>query len=216
MENLQNRKLKMILLIAFVLVVSVGIAYAALSATLTITFGNVVQNKLTWNVAFDTTSTTVTPTLVGSSATGRSCGNATVAADSVTVANTTLSKPGDACIYKLTIKNSGDIDASLASVVPTAPTSTTCTPTSASASASAKLVCGNITYQLVKTASPNNTTYAITTTNLTTGTALAKATSSTSPTTMDTYLVVQYTGSSLASTATTQTGAKFTLTFNQV
>ncbi len=209
-----KRNYKLGLIAVVVALCSIAIAYAALSTTLTITFNKVTQNALSWDVAFDTTTTSVTATKVGSSDTGRSCGAATVAATTVTVADTTLSKPGDGCIYKLPIRNNGTVDATLASVTATAPGSTSCTPTNASGSASAKLVCGNITYQLVKTATANTSTYAITTTNLTTGTALAKKSGSTA-TSMDTYLVVQYTGTSLASTATTQTGAKFTLVFNQ-
>ena len=87
--------------------VSMTVAYAALSATLNITINKVTQNAVTWNVAFATG--TVTPTVGGTGDVGRSCGNATVTATTVTVSNTTLSKPDDSCTYQLTIKNNGKV-----------------------------------------------------------------------------------------------------------
>jgi len=202
-ENMQDRmhNLKFLLLLSMILVVGVVVAYAALSTTLTITFGNVTQNALTWNVAF--TAGTVNGTPGGTSATGRSCGAATVTANSVSVAATTLSKPGDSCTYALTVKNTGGIAASLSSLKPTAPTSTTCgTTQNASSSAGAKLVCGNITYEI--------TTDSAGATPLKTGSTIAASTGS-----QAVYLVVKYTGSGVNSSAVTQTGAKFTFVYGQ-
>ena len=180
----------------------VGIAYAALSTTLTITTNKVTQNALTWNVAF--TTGTVNATVGGTSATGRTCGAATVTANAVTVADTTLSKPGDSCTYALTIKNTGGIVAKLGTLVPTKPTESgvTCTLTSASTSAGASMVCGNLTYKITTDATGN--------TPLKTDTTIAASTGS-----QAVYLIVSYTGSSLNSSAVTQTGGKFTFTYNQ-
>lgn len=192
--------LKFLLLLSAILVVGVVVAYAALSTTLTITFGNVTQNALTWNVAF--TTGTVNGTAGGTSGTGRSCGAATVTANSVSVAATTLSKPGDSCTYALQIKNTGGIAAKIDSIKPTAPSGVTCTITNASSSASAQMVCGNLTYKLAASADGA--------TALKTGTNLA-ATSGTQAA----YLIVSYTGTGLNSSAVTQTGGKITIVYGQ-
>ena len=194
MVEQKKQNLKFVLLVAAVLVLGMGIAFAALSTTLTITFNNVTQNALTWNVAFQGSSATATAD--GTSATGRSCGTATITASSVTVADTTLSKPGDKCTYTLTVKNSGTVDANLATITPTAPTSTAC-----SIATSGNLVCGNITYKLTSDSSGS--------TLLPTGTTLAAGASQTI------YLIAMYNADTLQSTAVTQSGAKFSLNYTQ-
>lgn len=201
-----KKKYSIFLGAAVMSIFAIVIAYAALSATLTITTNKITQNALTWNVGFATG--TVNATAVGTSATGRTCGAATATANSITIADTTLSKPEDACIWKFTIKNTGGIAAKLNSIVPTEPTSITCTKTNASASAGAQMVCGNLTYSINSAASNSGTT--ITKTPLKTGGTLA-ATSGT----LDVYLVVQYTGTSLNSSAVTHSGGKFTFTYAQ-
>ena len=143
------RKKYTIFLIAVIAAIcGVAIAYSALSTTLTITTNKITQNALTWNVAF--TTGTVNGTAGGTGTTGRSCGQATVNATSITVADTTLSKPEDSCTYAFTIKNTGGIAAKLGSIVPTKPTESgvTCTITNASTSAGASMVCGNLTYKI--------------------------------------------------------------------
>ena len=183
-------------------VCGVGIAYAALSTTLTITTNKVTQNALTWNVAF--TTGTVNATVGGTGSAGRSCGAATVTANSVTVADTTLSKPGDSCTYALTIKNTGGIDAKLGTLTGTKPTDqgVTCTVNNASTSAGASMVCGNLTYKITTDAAGN--------TPLKTNTTIAKTSGS-----QAVYLIVSYTGTELNTSAVTQTGGKFTFTYNQ-
>lgn len=177
-------------------IIGLTVAYAALSTNLTITTGNVKQNALTWNVGFDTTSTTVAATAAGTSATGRTCGDATVAAGAVTIADTTLSKPGDACTWALTVKNAGDIAATLSSANGTAPSGVTC-----GTNTTGKMVCGNITYTLTSDAAGS--------TIITTGTTLNSKAS------QAVYLKAEYTGTTLNATAVTQTGAKFTLVYGQ-
>ena len=54
-----TNKLYIMLAIVLVAVVVLGVAYAAMSTVLTINAGKVTQNALSWNVAFDTASTTV-------------------------------------------------------------------------------------------------------------------------------------------------------------
>ena len=207
-NSFMRKKYSSMLLVALVSVLTVGIAYAALSSTLTVTMNKVTQNALSFGPTISSCSKTND---VGTSATGRTCGaiSATSGSTAVTVADTTLSKPEDACVYKCTIQNpTGYIPAKINSIVPTAPTSTTCgTITNASSSASAAMVCGNITYGIYATASVSGTT--ITTTNFTTGQTLA------ANSTKDFYLVVRYSGTELNSSAVTQSAGKFTFTFGQ-
>lgn len=192
---------KLLSIVGAVLLVLVGVtvAYAALSATLSITINKVTQSGMEWNVAFETGN--VTATEGGTSATGRSCGTATATASTVTVADTTLSKPGDSCTYALTIKNTGGIDATLATITPNQPTGATCTTSGAS------MVCGaqnkELTYKL--------TTDAAGTTLLTTGGPVLAAQTGTLPV----YLVIEYTGTQTNSTAVEQTSGGFTLVYNQ-
>ncbi len=196
-----NKKLKMLLLVVAVLLVGISVAYAALSATLNVTVNKVTQNAGSFNVVFYNTGSSVAATNVGgTSATGRSCGTATITSSSVTIADTQLSKPDDSCQYTLTLKNIGTITAKLASITPTSPSGTTC-----STSSGARMVCG---------ASGKEITYTITTdtgasTLLTTSTS--QVTSFAANATLTVYLTAKYTGSSLNSTAVNQTGASFTL-----
>ncbi len=186
---------ELVTILAFVVTVIVGItvAYAALSTTLTVTSSKVTQNALTWNVGF--TGTSATASVGGTSATGRTCGTATITSSTVTVADTTLSKPDDSCTYTLTVKNSGTISAKLSSITPTAPSSTTCGTANGG-----KLICGNISYTLASNTSG---------TTLATGGAINAGASQTM------YLIIKYTGSSVNSSPVTQSGASFSLVYSQ-
>jgi len=186
---------KFALIVAVTSIFGIAIAYAALSTSLTVTANKVTQNALSWNVGFVTG--TVTATAGGTSSTGRTCGSATVAATSVTVADTTLSKPDDSCLYKLQVTNAGGIAASLGSVTPTKPTSTTCGTASGGT-----MVCGNITYKLTTDASSST---VVSSSNFSLAAGATK----------DLYLLVKYTGTSVNSSAVTQSAGKFTLVFNQ-
>ena len=190
----KNENLKFMALVAVVILLGVGIAYAALSTTLTVTFGKVTQNALTWKVGF--TGSSATGTRSGTSATGTSCGTATITESAVTVADTTLSKPDDKCTWTLTVKNSGTVGAKLSSITPAAPSSVTCNPIS-----SGNMVCGNITYML--TSDSGGSTVLPTNTNLAAGAS------------QTIYLVAKYNAAGVQSAAITQTGAKFTLVYAQ-
>lgn len=195
---MKDKKKRFYVIIAILLVAVVGfsIAYAALSTTLTITFGNAIQDKLTWAVAFK--SETLTGSTGGTSGTGRSCGSATASGTSVTVAETHLSKPGDLCYWKATVQNTGGINAKLAALTATAPSGITCTI----ATAKNTMTCGNIKYSLGTNASC--------TTLLSTGGALNKTSG-----TNTVYVCAEYVGTGINSTAVSQTGAKFTLRYDQ-
>ena len=190
-----KKDLTNIVILLLIVVAGMSIAYAAImSTTLTVGVNKITQSSLSWNVGFQTG--TVTATVGGSGDTGRSCGSATVTADTVTVADTTLSKPEDSCTYALVIKNTGGIDAKLGTISAVNPGSTSCTGSGAS------FTCGNITYTLA--------TNAAGTTLLATNSTIAKTSG-----TLTVYLVLKYTGSEPASSASTQTNGGFTLVYNQ-
>ncbi|MBR2678462.1 MAG: hypothetical protein IKE63_03500 [Bacilli bacterium] len=195
MKKINSQTLKYLLLIVAILTLGIGVAYAALSATLNITFGNVTQNALSWNIGFQGSS--ATGTFSGTSSTGSSCGTATITSSSVSVAATSLSKPGDKCTYTLTVKNSGTVGGKLNTITPTAPSGVTCSPISGGS-----MTCGNITYRLLSSTSGSGTV-------LTTGGTLNPSASSTI------YLVVEFTGSNVVGTAVEQSGAKFELYYVQ-
>ena len=190
MENQQKQGSLLLTAILCAALLGISIAYAALSTTLTITMGKVTQSALSWNVGF--TTGTVNATKVGSG----TCGAATVTADTVTVADTTLTTLHDKCTYALTIKNTGTVAATLATINPSNPASVSCTNSGAS------MVCGNITYKLTTDAAGN--------TLLTTNKDLAASTGS-----LPVYLVAEYTGTTTGGSAATHTNAGFTLTYNQ-
>jgi len=197
MENskkISRENLFATVLLMIVVIVGISVAYAALSSTLRVSTESVSSNTLTWNVGFN--PGTVNAVSGGSSNAGRVCGAATVTASSVTIADTTLSKPEDSCTYALTVKNTGSIDATLHTITPAAPTSTSCTNSGAS------MVCGNITYKL--------TTDSAGTTLLTPGGTLAKTNG-----TSTIYMVVKYTGTDVSETEQSQENGGFTLIYNQ-
>ena len=195
MRSRKNTK-KLLIIMVFMLF-GISIAYALLNASLTVTVNKVTQSAMTWKVQFDTSGSPVAGTAGGTSGTGRTCGAATVTANAVTIADTTLSKPNDSCKWTLTIKNTGSIDAKLKTITLTEPSGITCTKTGAS------MVCGNITYKLTTDTGGN--------TVLTTGGTLAKTSG-----TLTVYLHAIYTGTSVNSAAVTHTGAKFTVLYEQL
>ncbi len=194
-KKLDRSNLMAIIYIMVVVIAGVSVAYAALSTTWSISTTQITQSSLSWNVGF--TPGNVTPTETGSSGSGRVCGSATVTASTVTVANTTLSKPEDGCTYALTVANTGSIDATLATITAVSPTSTSCTTNTDSS-----MTCGNITYSLTSDSTGN--------TLLTTGGTLAKTSG-----TQNVYLNVKYTGSGLQTSEVTQSNGGFTLIYNQ-
>ena len=195
MEKSNGKKLLPLVYVMVVVLAGISVAYAALSTTLNVTTNKITQSALTWNVAF--TGNTITATEGGTSNTERSCGTATVSGTSVTVADTKLSKPDDSCTYTLTVKNNGTIPAKLTNITPTAPSSITCGTTSGPT-----MVCGNITYRLLSSTSGSGT-------SLPTNTTLAASGTQTI------YLEVKYTGTTVNSSAVTQSGGTFALVYSQ-
>lgn len=176
-----------------VAVIALTIAYAALSSTLRINFGNITQSEQSWSVAF--IGSEVDGVASGSSQTGLTCGKASISADQVTVSNTTISKPGDKCVYSLSIKNNGSINAVLQTISNVKPSGITCTESVAS------MVCGNITYKLATDSNGS--------------TLLSNNTALNASDTLSVYLVVEYTGVNVSSSSEVQNGAGFSLLYNQ-
>ncbi len=193
----RNKKIRTALIVVAVLMVGLTVAYAAtlLSSNLNISVNKVTQQAINWNVGF--TGSSATAAAGGSSAEGRSCGTATITPTTVTVAATTLSKPQDSCTYTLNIANSGDINAKIKTITATNPTGTgvSCT------GSGAQIVCGNITYTLATNSGG--------TTLLTTNTALNAGASTT------VFLRAEFTGSTPSSSQVVQSGAAFSIVYEQ-
>ena len=135
----KNKKMIGIAIIALVIsLVSVGIAFAAMSQDLTVN-GAGTFNPANWSVKFNTSSLVVTP--VGD-ATGTT---PTITSTTIGSYSVTLTKPGDSVNYLFKVENSGSLDAAIAVLTKNAPT---CTGTGASAVADAALVCDNLVYTL--------------------------------------------------------------------
>jgi len=190
-ENKKNRQTIIIVTILCACLFGLAIAYAALSATLQITFGNVTQNALSWEVGFE--PGTVTGTKTG---TNTICGEATATASTVSIANTTLTTLHDKCVYHFVVKNTGTVDALLASISAKTPSSVSC-----DTSTTSQMVCNNITYRLTSDPQGLSLLGANNTLVNTTGT-------------LDVYLSAEYTGTATGS-ASSQNSGGFTLNYTQ-
>ena len=204
-QKSNNKGLYVVIGTLCIAIVALTIAYAALSANLQINFGTVTQSTQSWNVHFVGSSATGTASSNGTDTSGVTCGAATITNNSVTIAATTISRPGDKCTYPLTVKNDGTIDAILSSITPQAPSSTEC-----ATATGATLICGNIKYRL--------TTDSAGSTLLTATKDLGKKDSTNPSDTLNLYLIAEYDNSVTTlnnSSAIVQSGAGFTLNYNQ-
>lgn len=194
------KKDKSIIFVIFILMIAtlaLSIAFSSLSTLLNINYGDVNQSAQTWDVGFDTSGSPLAASSTGTSAAGRICGAATITKDSVSVADTQLSKPGDTCTWSLTIQNLGTIDAKLNSVTPIIGENS-CTISGSS------MECGNITYKLATDQA--GTTLLSSQINST----LAKTNG-----TKDVYLIATYSSNSIGGSSNTQSGIGFTILYNQ-
>ena len=194
------KKDKSIIFVIFILMIAtlaLSIAFSSLSTLLNINYGDVNQSAQTWDVGFDTSGSPLAASSTGTSAAGRICGAATITKDSVSVADTQLSKPGDTCTWSLTIQNLGTIDAKLNSVTPIIGENS-CTISGSS------MECGNITYKLATDQA--GTTLLSSQINNT----LAKTNG-----TKDVYLIATYSSNSIGGSSNTQSGIGFTILYNQ-
>lgn len=193
--NKDRKPLYVSLLALIIAVVGISIAYAALSTSLKVNFGKVTRHAFIWDVKLKNETVSGIP----SGTSGTVCGTATVTDSSATVDEVTLDKPGDKCVYPITVQNKGDIDANLINVAATSPRGVSC-----DSSTESKMVCGNVVYQL--------TSDAAGTTPLKRNNQRILKNNGAS----DFYLVVSYEVSANASNIdATHTDAGFTLVYGQ-
>ena len=138
----KNKKMIGIAVIALVIsLISVGIAFAALSQDLTIN-GGAEFNPASWKVRFKDLSLSKNE---GGAGTGT---EPTLTATTIGTYAVSLTKPGDYVRYTFNVENDGTLDAKIASFTKNAPT---CTGTGSTAVADANLVCTNLIYTLTYT-----------------------------------------------------------------
>lgn len=197
---MKRKNYNILLIIIGILVVGViglTVAYAALSTTLNVQFGNLTQSALTWDVGFNTGS--VAGVATGS---GVSCGTVTVNSTTVSGAKVKFGNSGDKCSYTFTVRNNGTLGASITSITPKKPTSTTCGTASGST-----MVCGDITYKLRYDSATSTTQPAV-------GNVLA-AKSGTTATKRTVVLTAEYTGATSAANDFSQSSFGFTIVYGQ-
>ena len=134
-----DKKGRLAVLVAVIaLIVSIGgIAFAALTTTLTIT-GGAEFTPANWDVKFTGT--------VNRTETGDATGTIpTLTSTSVGTYSVVLTKPGDRVVYTFNVTNDGSIDARLAAFTKPNPV---CTGTGTGAIADANMVCDNLIYTL--------------------------------------------------------------------
>ena len=121
-------------------IVSMTIAYAALSTTLRINSAATVKGG-TWDIHFANGSVNGTPTTAPAS--GRTVyfnGTPSLATTTISNVHVVLTQPGDSATYTFDIVNDGTIDAKLSTITAMTPT---CTGTGATSSADETKVCTN-------------------------------------------------------------------------
>lgn len=198
-KKISRNKLIVVLIVLLIISLFLAIGYSALSTVLNVDFGTVSQSVQTWEVGFEVNSS-INATIGGLGPTGRECGTASTTATTATIADTTLSKPGDSCRWTLKVKNTGTIGAILNSVSASYGT-LSCTKTTPTTGVTPKIVCGNITYKITSDANGN--------------TLLAANQTIAANTYKYVYLFAVYTGSDIHSGNITQSGVSFSLVYNQ-
>ncbi len=195
------RRKKLVLsfmIVAFVMLLSISIAYAALGTTLTVTVNKVTQNAMTWDIGFQTGTVSGVATTTNSLA---SCGSATATTDTISGITTTLADVGDKCAYTFTIKNNGTIGGKISAIDITKPTNTTCTTSGST------MVCGDITYKLHYDNEASSSLVAI-------GDTIA-AKSGSAPTVKTVVLTIEHTGTTASTTDYDQLDFSYKITYGQ-
>ncbi|MBR4693334.1 MAG: hypothetical protein IKQ06_04690 [Bacilli bacterium] len=186
------------LVVAIVMLLSISIAYAALSTTLTITMNQITQNAMTWDIGFQTGTVTGVVTTTNNLA---SCGTATATSTTISGISTTLSDVGDRCAYTFTVKNNGTIGGKIASISVTQPSGQSCSVNGST------MVCGDITYKLHYDSATSTSLVAV-------GNTIAPKSGST-PTTKTIVLTIENTGSAAPTADYNQSGFAYTIKYGQ-
>ena len=185
------------LIVVAVLLLSVSIAYAALSSSLTITLPQVKQQVMTWDIGFN--PGTVTCSVITDNSGITSCGTATVTATTVSGIQVTLSEPGDKCACTLSVLNNGTIGGKISTINVTKPTNTTCTISGST------MTCGNFIYRLRYDNASSSSYVSV-------GDTIAPKSGST-PTTKTVVLTIEH--SSTTQQEASQTGFAYSITYSQ-
>ena len=187
------------LIVVAVLLLSVSIAYAALSSSLTITIPQVKQEVMTWDIGFN--PGTVTCSIVTDNSGLTSCGSATVTTTTVSGIETIVSEPGDKCACTLSILNKGTIGGKISTINITKPQNTTCTISGST------MTCDNIIYKLHYDNAASSTLVAV-------GDTIAPKSGST-PTTKTVVLTIEHSSTAGPQQDVTQTGFAYNITYSQ-
>ena len=91
--------------------ISLAIAFAAMSSTLNISFGNLTQQALTWDIGFQEGTVAGVPNRQG-----LDCGSATVTKYQLTSGYPKFQSVGDMCSYTFHIINNGNIAAKISDI----------------------------------------------------------------------------------------------------
>ena len=153
----KQRTTKVVALSALIVaIVSITVAFAAMSTTLTIN-GTGVMQTASWDIRFVPATLTSATTGSASITTAPTLTETTLGTFAIV-----LTRPGDSIVYTFDVTNDGTIDARIGTllqngiaVTTAANTNAVCTGLAldpADATADAALVCGNLTYTLVYTA----------------------------------------------------------------
>lgn len=146
---IRNKKLIItILTTLFILMISVGVAFAALQSTMTVSMGKVVQKALTLDVRISPIGS-----IEGaSSGPGNfECGSVTATTTGISGINAHFTGPSQVCKYKFTLSNKGTLDAKITKISLDGPTGVTCTQKNS------VFTCGNIKYSVINTSGTDYT-----------------------------------------------------------
>ena len=148
----QNEKRKnVILAMLSVAILALSIAYAALSATLTINTQTTVKgNTNNWKIEFIKTATEEDASHMTCVATGnaRIITQPTIISTSFTGLASELKTPGDSIVCRWNVENNGQIPAFLKTFTKPADNELTCTGTGDAKTQDENVVCSNIRYTL--------------------------------------------------------------------
>ena len=147
---MQNKTKNVLLAVLIVGLVSMTVAYAAFSTTLTISStAKVAATK--WDIKITDWTQKTVANLNGGTSEATVKASPSVGATSVTGIEVTFKKPGDAAQFTFNIKNEGDIDAKLTSVSGMTETVSGVTKTVKCGATPATPVANNASFALAKT-----------------------------------------------------------------
>ena len=139
METKRNNGIMIGIIAMMVAIIGTGVAFAALSQTLTIN-GSAKVDPAKWDVHFSTLSA------VEKTGGAEIVTAPVLSATSIGTFDVKLTKPGDSIAYTFYVENTGTLDAKIGTFTKAA--KPTCVGTGANAADDADLVCDNLTYTL--------------------------------------------------------------------